>query len=217
MLHAMFKPAFPSSPFTTSHASLQTQGYTRTSSTSTDTLGLEGRGLLSGSVLTYVVYDQQGPPPNACFETAIHHAASLLVAVSTRTDAAQPHWSDMTYLQWTNPAFDGAPRALNVVLRWRIENADTLAIIACVVEDYKMGAAYDGALPVRGITWDMQTEAAKALLGTPNGSGVAWLLPQHRERLGWRVVQRVEVLWGNDGVLERPSLVFRLKDGHGEV
>jgi hypothetical protein len=41
------------------------------------------------------------------------------------------------------------------------------------------------------IGWDIDEDEAKALLGTPNGCGVAWLLVQHRRKLGWKAVQHV--------------------------
>ena len=65
-----------------------------------------------------------------------------------------------------------------------------------------------------GFTWAAETEA-KALLGTPNGSGIAWLLIQHKRQLGWKMVDSVTLFWkdGHEGDLgSNPSLLFRIKD-----
>ena len=55
----------------------------------------------------------------------------------------------------------------------------------------------------------METEEGKALLGTPNGSGIAWLLAQHRKQLGDKAVKKVQ-LWYS--ITSAPNLLFHIKD-----
>jgi len=68
----------------------------------------------------------------------------------------------------------------------------------------------------------MDSEEGKAILGTPNGAGVAWLLIQRKQELGHRTIKDVTVFWAeyeenNPG--DCPSLLFRIEEigAHGEA
>jgi hypothetical protein len=67
-----------------------------------------------------------------------------------------------------------------------------------------------------GLTWNIQTEEEKALLVTPNGSGVGWLLVQHEEQLGWKTIESVTLFWSSEAAIDMDrqftSLLFRLVD-----
>ena len=54
-----------------------------------------------------------------------------------------------------------------------------------------------------------------ALLGTPNGAGVAWLLAGRKESWGEKRVRRVTVFYAADerDIFRWPSLVFWVGDG----
>jgi hypothetical protein len=54
-------------------------------------------------------------------------------------------------------------------------------------------------------TWD-----AQALLGTPNGKGVAWLVAQRRRELGSMCVEWVVIFFTNSENWEKPNLLFGL-------
>ena len=58
-----------------------------------------------------------------------------------------------------------------------------------------------------GITFDISTREAQALLGTPNGSGVAWMLPQHQSSFGNKKVQSTTIF---ENEKFGQSLVFAL-------
>lgn len=45
---------------------------------------------------------------------------------------------------------------------------------------------------------DIDDPRAKAVLGTPNGNGVAWLLGQHKKQLGVKYVDQINI-FGCDG------------------
>jgi len=95
------------------------------------------------------------------------------------------HWSDMAFLAWTDPAADlgESEGDLRYVLRWTITNKDTINVANQVVANYqKENQIFGGKRILKwpGITFKADSEEAQALLETPNGSGVAWLLIQHK-------------------------------------
>ena len=102
-------------------------------------------------------------------------------------------WSDLVFLEYENlcktaDTRDGGPfdvKGLKAVFRSRIVNADTKNIIFEIAE--KKG--FDGPPAWPGMEFKMDTDEGKALLGTPNGNGVGWLLFSHREQLGWKTVK----------------------------
>jgi hypothetical protein len=54
--------------------------------------------------------------------------------------------------------------------------------------------------------------------------GVVWLLAQHKEELGHKMVENVTLFWDKGSIVngkredqDRPSMVFRLRDVVGEV
>jgi hypothetical protein len=170
-------------------------------------------------------------PTSGDFSSWVDRANGLLIAENNHSPAAivaesgddswplpkLKHWSDVVYLQWTDPRLQHLTNDLRKVVRLRIENTETLAVIARVVGEHHAnnGTTEHRRLYDTGLTLDVETEAAIALLGTPNGSGVAWLLIQHKHRLGWKVVDSVTLFWDGDSKSkygEFPSLLFRLKD-----
>jgi hypothetical protein len=78
-------------------------------------------------------------------------------------------WSDVAYLQWASVA--GVTSKLRYVIRVGITNEKTKAVIEHIMRNTTSMERY----PVfPGISWYTgQDEEAAALLGTPNGSGVA--------------------------------------------
>ncbi|KAH7400637.1 hypothetical protein DE146DRAFT_781153 [Phaeosphaeria sp. MPI-PUGE-AT-0046c] len=62
--------------------------------------------------------------------------------------------------------------------------------------------------PWPGITFKTDTAEGEALLGTPNGSGVAYMLIEHGEALGHKQVERIFV-FDHDGLL---MLLFHIVD-----
>jgi hypothetical protein len=107
-------------------------------------------------------------------------------------------------------------------VRFRVENEESLAVIERVVRNYRearrSGEGAQCFCPASGITWHMQTPEGQALLGTPNGSGVAGLLAQHNAELGHKTVESVTLFWDKGSIVngkredqDRPSMVFRLR------
>lgn len=48
-------------------------------------------------------------------------------------------------------------------------------------------------LEAKAKVFSMNTDEGKALLGTPNGKGVAWLLINHKAQLGMKQIKEVKV------------------------
>ena len=120
------------------------------------------------------------------------------------------HWSDVAYLQWAKHAKDSSN--LRCVLRISIKNPTTKAVVQHIMKDTL--AKGDES---RSLRTEDDPDHVAALLGTPNGVGVAWLLIQHKRQLGLKTVEKVTVhcddksTMGDDGTVDR-SLVFHIRD-----
>ncbi|KAF2852926.1 hypothetical protein T440DRAFT_553262 [Plenodomus tracheiphilus IPT5] len=111
-------------------------------------------------------------------------------------------WSDIAYLQWKLQAPD--PTKLKYVIRYQINNAETNTIADMV--NFEQDTELQ-AWP--GRTYDVKSQVGEALLGSPNGSGVAYLLAQHKEQLGHKTVSRITMF---HGVWESMVLLFHIED-----
>ncbi|KAF1834133.1 hypothetical protein BDW02DRAFT_499116 [Decorospora gaudefroyi] len=122
------------------------------------------------------------------------------------------HWSDVAFLQWASLSVEGVIPDLKFVARVSISNEHTIAVLQTVLSKLrKEQRAPENRLPTwPGINFPMETEEAKALLGTPNGAGIAWLLAQHKKELGHKTVETVR-LWYSKYV-GTPNLLFHLKN-----
>jgi hypothetical protein len=144
--------------------------------------------------------DYSIPPSAAYFKQVINPSDGIIVAYdnyspraaaadSARNGAIIPdlkHRSDVAFLQWKSRAFKGAE--LKYVLRYQVMNhsanymVEALSFANCDETVERPGTIYDGA-----------SEEGQALLGTPNRSSVAWLLIQHKEFLGNKIVDKITV------------------------
>jgi hypothetical protein len=142
------------------------------------------------------------------FHTYFSYKAGLIVADSNLSpfEAAKrndsevsscdlQHWSDAVFIQWKSWDFELEIRNLRYVLRFTINNDHTLAVINQILDAHRPLGKGCPSWP--GITIDVDSEDGKALLGTPNGSGVAWLLIQHKanSQVGHKSVKKVTLLW----------------------
>lgn len=115
------------------------------------------------------------------------------------------HWSDILFYQY-NAHFPDED--LNGVVRAQIKNKETNAVI-------KLLRQKDPALRVQNIAFGEQRTYGRgestfhALLGTPNGKGVAWLLLLHGEELGMRpYVSEISMWWD---VENSPTIWFKIE------
>lgn len=91
-------------------------------------------------------------------------------------------WSDIVWILWTRTAGSQAGK-LRYIFRDGIANDVTRAIIDHIT-DSDPGAFRS---PWPGKPFDMRTDFGKALLGTPHGIGVAFLIADHSDVLGRKI------------------------------
>ena len=95
-------------------------------------------------------------------------------------------WSDVAYLQWKSRA---SPTAnLKYVLRFHVLNDATYLAVEAINE---VNCTKKMSWP--GITYSAASDEGRTLLGTPNGSSVAYLLIQHKAALGHKTVDKITV------------------------
>ena len=118
------------------------------------------------------------------------------------------HWSDVAFLQYLSsfPEPPVRPIPLNYVFRVQIQNAETSLVLNNIIS--KHGTFTFEFWP--GITFGMDTEEGKAILGTPNGCGVAWMLIQHKKAFGEKNIEKVTLFHAakKDDLFRWPTLLF---------
>jgi hypothetical protein len=120
-------------------------------------------------------------------------------------------FSDLTYLQWAMAPTKSQSDVKNLkhVLYTPVENEPVLAII-----ERALSSSGQQLKKWPGMVWGANDTEAKAILGSPYGTGVSFLLFQHKKELGNKIVEKVQV-WQDaaERPLPRPpSLVFHIKD-----
>ncbi|KAJ5714584.1 uncharacterized protein N7483_011765 [Penicillium malachiteum] len=103
-------------------------------------------------------------------------------------------WSDVVFLDWQNQCStnDGDITNLNYFIRFSIANLDAGSVIGEVT----------GGATIGGYKTPMKFNAGSdefnALLGTPNGSGVAWFLINHKAQLGTKTLASISLFRSKD-------------------
>ncbi|KAK5135098.1 hypothetical protein LTR08_005623 [Meristemomyces frigidus] len=134
------------------------------------------------------------------------------------TDQIVPlsRWSDIAFLSWVKSARTQAQvRSLKYFIQVNIINDDTQAVMAHFCPDSDL----DNLPLYPGLTFDANSDAGMTLLGTPNGSGLAWFLAQHKASLGaTRQVTKIHI-WETvpederDFVPHIPCMLVEVGDG----
>ncbi|KAF2637896.1 hypothetical protein P280DRAFT_85746 [Massarina eburnea CBS 473.64] len=120
-----------------------------------------------------------------------------------------PHLNKFSDVLWGYWVRDNA-NIKNIKYFWveGVVNIDTNSIIATALK-----AAGKTLAVWPGTTFDMNTEAGKAILGSDNGASFAWFLIQRKAQLGNKWISKVTVFYsdedfsGND-----PHLLFHVED-----
>ena len=148
-----------------------------------------------------------------------NHGPAYMIGNSSKAVPDLKHWSDIAWLQWTDPTATAAAGSgeLKYVLRNAIENKDTLNIIDRIIGGYREENNKENKWVPNwpGIDFAADSMRAQALLGTPNGHGVAWLLIEHKDKklLGHKTVNKVTLFFtDNDERGSQPSLLFHIED-----
>lgn len=90
-------------------------------------------------------------------------------------------WSDIVWLLWSQKAGNRAGG-----LRTIIQENITTPFTRALMEYIEVAESDDLDLPYPGMLYTMRSDYAKALLASPHGIGVAFMLKDHRNVLGPR-------------------------------
>jgi hypothetical protein len=127
------------------------------------------------------------------------------------TVPALKQWSDIIYLPWMElhtPTSGTKVSDLKYIMRTPCVNPTTQLV---VTEVLKRTGKQLGPWP--GATFSADTKEGNALMGTPNGHGVGFMLVQHKKQLGNKVVEKITVFQDAGKKQPRPpSLLFHIKD-----
>ena len=146
-------------------------------------------------------------------------------------------WSDIVSLTWIDLASAEQAKNLRWVFQRTIRNDETQDVIGHICKKRKVGQERPKGSKM-GSTWqapvwpglvvhssgasdEKEANHFTALLGTPNGNGIVWLLAQHKEQLGQKTVKSIRV-WSDSpqGPLYSPSMLLEIGDadeaGQGE-
>ncbi|EEU34245.1 uncharacterized protein NECHADRAFT_50453 [Fusarium vanettenii 77-13-4] len=120
--------------------------------------------------------------------------------IFTTTHIQRSQWSDAAWMQWTKTCdwFGGDRTKIKYIIRSRITNKTTLSLIfEALISKY-------GGFPTIGkwddrLTLDVATNPGEfhAVLASPNGAGVAYILMNHKSTLGIKTVNKVEIFVPN--------------------
>ena len=115
--------------------------------------------------------------------------------------------SDILFLAWQYGCDlkKTSPGSLKYVFRSWIVNADTLAILNQALQNANVAPPR----PWPGQEFSMSTEEGKALLGSPNGIAIGWMLVDRQTTFPGKTVTKVTVFENDQG---DPSMVFTIGD-----
>ncbi|KAJ4390861.1 hypothetical protein N0V93_004460 [Gnomoniopsis smithogilvyi] len=105
-------------------------------------------------------------------------------------------WSDVAFLEWLEAAGAAQVKNLKYVIRSLIINAQTKTRIqeALVKSGHKTTPVWKNAAK-----FAMTSDEGAGLLGSPNGSGVGFLIAGHKQQLGLKTITSVTV-WASEAV-----------------
>ncbi|KAF2819010.1 hypothetical protein CC86DRAFT_307928, partial [Ophiobolus disseminans] len=111
------------------------------------------------------------------------------------------YWSDVAFLQWQLAASNKSD--LKYVLRFNVLNTLTSRVLAAIhlLNDTDI-------MPWPGTCYNATSPEGRAILGTPNGSSVAYMLIQHKSQLGHKTVSKITVFQQDN----QPMLLFHIVD-----
>lgn len=125
------------------------------------------------------------------------------------------HWADVAFIAYKEQCkLDSVlVTGLRYVFRCEIKNEETLKVIRAICDRFP-----GLPLTMNMMTFDASSAQGKALIATPNGAGVVWMLLRHRQYLGKMLIKQVilmanpELLSGTSPRYDGPHLCFELAD-----
>ncbi|KAK5126611.1 hypothetical protein LTR85_009545 [Meristemomyces frigidus] len=125
-------------------------------------------------------------------------------------------WSDVVFLSWAHITTAEQQANLRYVFRRVIRNEDTINVINTIARKKGLKSCFkvkqcEWQVPVwPGIVVEQGDDGFTALLGSPNGRGVAWLLVQHKAAMGKRTVKSIR-MWNDLPIGNyQPSMMMEL-------
>lgn len=117
-------------------------------------------------------------------------------------------WADVTFLEWANACKGDEKyvKGLKVITKCHAQSNATMKIGGQALG----GANSWGVWP--GKTFNNGSDQFAALMATPSGRGVAWLLLTHRDQFGWKSVKSVNLWSDKDHNAESNYFTFQLED-----
>ncbi|KAF2794315.1 hypothetical protein K505DRAFT_361196 [Melanomma pulvis-pyrius CBS 109.77] len=116
------------------------------------------------------------------------------------------HSSDIVFGQWTSIA-QGNTKNIKYIVIWSLANMQSASAVAKALSNTNSEI---GNWP--GASFNMDTPEGKALLGTPNGVGVGYMLAQHKAQLGKKTISKVDVFLHESTLIRAsPCMVFHVK------
>ncbi|KAF2014147.1 hypothetical protein BU24DRAFT_492854 [Aaosphaeria arxii CBS 175.79] len=116
--------------------------------------------------------------------------------------------SDILWGQWTLHT-KGNVGNVRYLISNAVTNVDTGPIIQRAIESVN-------ASPLKkwpGVSFSSMSEQGRALLGSPNGIGLGYLLVQHKAQLGNKYVTRIDVFAPDEGA--NPTMIFHIDSWTG--
>jgi hypothetical protein len=156
------------------------------------------------------------PPTQGSFMQVINPDAGLIVAFDNLSplESSRGHgfdetevpdlknWSDVAYLQWKSRTFYTTSN-LKFVLRHWVTNTATNYYLTLLHDDNGTDTT-----DWPGISYNAASREGRVLLGTPNGSSVAYMLIQHKRDLGQKTVDKIQVFKHYNNIM----LLFHIVD-----
>lgn len=149
-------------------------------------------------------HGQDYPATNAVYHNRFNVECGAIIAELNNGPAAavrdQPdfpliplrQYSDVIFLEWQEMARDNV-KNLKYVIRSSIINQETKAVLRYIFAKRRVQLG-----PWPGLHIETSHEDAWAIMGTPNGRGVAWMLIQHKVQLGLKYISGVTVWQDHD-------------------
>jgi len=127
-------------------------------------------------------------------------------------------WSDVAFLAYQEQCrlTDQPVANLRYILQSKVVNKRTYQAIREILQ--RSNPLQPSTAEMWCLEFSVDKPEAKALIATPNGYGIAWLLLRHRRQLGWKGITKVTVLVNashqksEEPNAEGPHLLFEVAD-----
>ncbi|KAF1984472.1 hypothetical protein K402DRAFT_455924 [Aulographum hederae CBS 113979] len=209
---------------------IKLDGITSSLTAAFTSLGFNQLLLAGGGENTYVVHKQSVPgasfsATDGNYMSVYNPLDKVVASISLRSPKFQAlqspgmvppplnTYSDVTFLEWQRNVDEANKRNRGNEewvergvgdLEWVFHNM-VVNRNSCRMVKEMMGM--DGSPMTRIVEWGdavdigADTEWGKGLLGLPNSYGAAWMLIQHKERMGLRWISTIKVFAGNPGAV----------------